>query len=411
MALDLTVEYPGQIATGDPDFPYGKPRNQLVEGDGTGTPWEEKIVQDFEGFLQRLLVLGRTVPNGTPDNATVSQYVEALFKSFQPIQALSWGNPLLVGSDLFPADPVQGNKVAVSPNPAGLVADKYAFSGDGGATWAGLTLGSPTGVVLLAAACDGGSPSKAILTGSKTGGTDIRRTTALDPAGTSWGTTTAPGTPVVLGCALYDPTSSRFIVTGRTAAAPYVATCEASDLTTWTQRIVPGSITGVKDALSLVRFGSTIVATWQDQTKAAYSTDGGVTWTASTTSLTSGKYLVEVGDSGFLAVDSASTSNNYRSTDGITWTSIGATANRPTAIDRYGFKFIGGLFIARSPTPGDSFSYSKDNGATWTKIFEYNRTWASFAVLRNRLLIFRSQGSGPVDYYVERSLPVGLPTL
>ncbi len=81
MALDLGVTYAGQI---DPDtaaYPYGKPRNVTVPGDGLGTPLEKAWVQDVYGFLHRLLIESGIVPSGTADNATdltSSQYLLAL---------------------------------------------------------------------------------------------------------------------------------------------------------------------------------------------------------------------------------------------------------------------------------------------------------------------------------------------
>ena len=63
MALDLTVTYSGQIdATATSTYPYGKARNITTPGDGTGTPWDEDIINDWLGFFQRLLVEGTTPP-------------------------------------------------------------------------------------------------------------------------------------------------------------------------------------------------------------------------------------------------------------------------------------------------------------------------------------------------------------
>jgi hypothetical protein len=70
--------YPGQVITGDPGFPHGKARNVLVLGDGTGTPLEEKWVNEHFGFLQGLLVAAGITPDGTPETASASQYVAAI---------------------------------------------------------------------------------------------------------------------------------------------------------------------------------------------------------------------------------------------------------------------------------------------------------------------------------------------
>lgn len=78
MAKNLQVTYPGKTITGDPLFPYGKPKNVNVNGDGTGTPFEAEWASDIAGFFQHLLVNSNTVPSNLPDNAEVSQYMEAI---------------------------------------------------------------------------------------------------------------------------------------------------------------------------------------------------------------------------------------------------------------------------------------------------------------------------------------------
>lgn len=76
MALDLGAEYPAQYDV-DPAYPYGKPRNEIVPKDGTGTPWTAKTVRQIMGPQQALLVRAGIVPNGTEESATASQILEA----------------------------------------------------------------------------------------------------------------------------------------------------------------------------------------------------------------------------------------------------------------------------------------------------------------------------------------------
>jgi hypothetical protein len=89
MALDLTDTYDGQVAEGDAGYPYGKAKNVNVEGDGSGTPWEEQIVNDWLGFFQGALVAAGITPSGTPDSATSSQYLQALYRLMG--RAEGWG--------------------------------------------------------------------------------------------------------------------------------------------------------------------------------------------------------------------------------------------------------------------------------------------------------------------------------
>ena len=76
MALDLTLVYPGQMDTTDPvGYPFGKAKNIVNPGDGTGTPYEKQILNDTLGFHQNLLARASIlVPSGTPDKAGASEY-------------------------------------------------------------------------------------------------------------------------------------------------------------------------------------------------------------------------------------------------------------------------------------------------------------------------------------------------
>lgn len=85
MALDLTATYPDQIDDGDVAYPQGKAVNITVKGDGTGTPWERQIVNDWLGFFQSLLDEGGISPSGNPDEVGASDYLDALFATFFPL--------------------------------------------------------------------------------------------------------------------------------------------------------------------------------------------------------------------------------------------------------------------------------------------------------------------------------------
>jgi hypothetical protein len=59
-------------------YPLGKARNEVVEGDGSGTPLEEQWVNDLWGFLQALLAGASITASGNPDQVGASQYVDAI---------------------------------------------------------------------------------------------------------------------------------------------------------------------------------------------------------------------------------------------------------------------------------------------------------------------------------------------
>ena len=61
-----------------PAYPLGSARNITVPGDGTGTPWEQALVNDLFGFQQTLLARAAITASGFPDSVTAPQYYQAL---------------------------------------------------------------------------------------------------------------------------------------------------------------------------------------------------------------------------------------------------------------------------------------------------------------------------------------------
>lgn len=82
MSISISEQYPGKTAGNTTDYPFGQAQNVSAPGDGTGTPWEQAIVNDDQGFKQALLLAAGLIPSGTPDTALDSQYLEALKKLF-----------------------------------------------------------------------------------------------------------------------------------------------------------------------------------------------------------------------------------------------------------------------------------------------------------------------------------------
>ena len=77
MALDYTARYPGQTDV-DAGYPQGKAKDINAPGDGTGTPWQRDLVNDFWGLIQSLLARFGKTPTGVPDEVGASQYLDAL---------------------------------------------------------------------------------------------------------------------------------------------------------------------------------------------------------------------------------------------------------------------------------------------------------------------------------------------
>jgi hypothetical protein len=78
MAISPATEYPGQTAGTSANYPEGEARNVTLSGDGTGTPWEKKFINDLFGFLQALLGQAGAVANGSEETALASQYMDSL---------------------------------------------------------------------------------------------------------------------------------------------------------------------------------------------------------------------------------------------------------------------------------------------------------------------------------------------
>jgi hypothetical protein len=78
MAIIPKDLYPGQIDESDGlAYPLGKAQNVTAPGDGTGTPWEEQVVNDLFGWQQALLEEAEVTASGSPDEVGASQYLDA----------------------------------------------------------------------------------------------------------------------------------------------------------------------------------------------------------------------------------------------------------------------------------------------------------------------------------------------
>ena len=71
-------EYPGQIDNTDGAFPEGKAQNITTPGDGTGTPFEKKWLNDVFGFFQACLAHVGASPSGNAEEVGTSQVLNAL---------------------------------------------------------------------------------------------------------------------------------------------------------------------------------------------------------------------------------------------------------------------------------------------------------------------------------------------
>ena len=80
MAIIPKNDYTGRIDSTDPEYPQGKAINIIGTTVGTGTPVEEKWLNDDWGFKQGILSEAGITPSGTPDKVGTSQYLEGIKK-------------------------------------------------------------------------------------------------------------------------------------------------------------------------------------------------------------------------------------------------------------------------------------------------------------------------------------------
>lgn len=115
MAIIPSTLYPAQIITSDAGWPHGRPQNDSVPGDGSGTPLEEAWVSDLFGWQQALLSEAGITPSGDPDELSASQYMTSLHALFadksvetrmpdDPLAAPVTRTGLLLPSDFHPND-------------------------------------------------------------------------------------------------------------------------------------------------------------------------------------------------------------------------------------------------------------------------------------------------------------------
>jgi hypothetical protein len=88
--INLNAQYPAKTNAPDANYIYGSARNITTPGDGTGTPWEQALVNDLMGFMQALVVEAGIVPSGSPETVLASDALDSIFSMLQ-----STRNPFL----------------------------------------------------------------------------------------------------------------------------------------------------------------------------------------------------------------------------------------------------------------------------------------------------------------------------
>lgn len=84
MAIKQNTAFVNFTPASAPETPFGSFKNETALGAKDGTEYIKDWPNDIYGYLQKLLTEGAVTPSGTPDNANISQYYEALKNIFGP---------------------------------------------------------------------------------------------------------------------------------------------------------------------------------------------------------------------------------------------------------------------------------------------------------------------------------------
>lgn len=199
--------------------------------------------------------------------------------------------------------------------------------------------------------------------------------------GGSWSAFTPPGFSGAgdgLNCVRFEPVADRYIIAGAIGStSPYVGTSDNNVGSAWTNRsaALPGTLpsAGLRRlavGLSMTLSTYVVCATSNSaHTKIIRSTDAGVTWSDSTTTLTSDQYDICFFWDQFLWVAVGRTTGKiYTSPDGDAWTlkttlsSVDLSGTNGQAIAGYGrFLVIAGKDSNSAPVMAFSWNY----GVTW----------------------------------------------
>lgn len=123
MAIIPSTKYPGKTAGTSPQYPLGKARNVAVPGDGTGTPWEEAIVNDWFGFQQSVLQAANITASGNSDevgNCQIFLGLNAVVPTLADAVAadLSVGQKVIIKGRLASGDRGAAEYLVVAPQAA-----------------------------------------------------------------------------------------------------------------------------------------------------------------------------------------------------------------------------------------------------------------------------------------------------
>lgn len=115
MAIDLRSVYPnypanplGNIDTSDPNYPFGKAKNESYDGAKDFFPVEKSWINEVLGFLAAILDIAGQTPDGTPESIAASQYLTILESRPVPLNRLTDGVGAIVDGSLVFGSSAEG---------------------------------------------------------------------------------------------------------------------------------------------------------------------------------------------------------------------------------------------------------------------------------------------------------------
>jgi hypothetical protein len=403
--LNHAAAYPGQIDTTDPSgYPYGRAKNVVGIGDGTGTPLEERWVSDLFGAQQALLVAAGITPSGVPDKVGASQQLDALrFVSrseTQKAQALNWPERATIPGETGAFGSNSPIGLAYAPDlgyaSGGLLAaissSKRLYSSDDGTVWTDRGLASSaanTNPWIAYGKINGSS-------GFLVSGNTTQYYTSVDGLSYSFVSTTAVPANAV---SAWAQSLGLWVMAGDSGA---ICTSPTGLANTWTARSTPAAWqSNSGGAKRIVWNGSLfVVLPVSAYNKCLTSTDG-VTWTeqslAGATNTWTG-LAYSSADGLWIATASSVTGSGamVRSTDGITWGNFAV----PVFLGSNDLAVIGSLWVMVTLNGyAGGLAWSANKGVTWSTVSVGNHRsatngWNRVIAADNRFLLSHIVGAG-----------------
>jgi hypothetical protein len=76
MGVNLVSSYGSSVDPATTEYPFGRPKNDTVAGDQTGTPGDQKWVSDIYGLFAAVLTMSGITPSNDADRVGASQYLQ-----------------------------------------------------------------------------------------------------------------------------------------------------------------------------------------------------------------------------------------------------------------------------------------------------------------------------------------------